>query len=68
MNASDKKVTFNPALPITCDYSIGSIQAALEYWLTHLVYRQSIEVESVTWKPSDHKFTVAIKRPNVVSS
>ena len=47
--------------PTHMNMTIASMQEAVEYWLSEKVFRENIEIESVSFNEKDH-FTIKIKR------
>ena len=56
-----KKVAVFTKQPTVMNMTIASMQEAIEFWLKEKVFRDSIEIEGITFSEKDH-FTIKLKR------
>jgi hypothetical protein len=49
-------------LPTKIEFPITSINAAIEHWLTTVVFKEEITIDSVNWKADKNIFEIVINR------
>lgn len=55
----------NPRVPLELHLSIASVNAAIEYWLSHVVLQDTVRVTDVRFSEKEH-FTILFDRTSVV--
>jgi hypothetical protein len=49
--------------PLAIDLTLDNAEEAIRYWLSNVVFRDSVDIDTVAWLGQERSFHITFKKP-----